>query len=126
MGSTVKITADFPVMLSKTKDNLLAAGNGEHEEWSDLYPAFADMAEEEGFKSIALVFRNIAEVEKRHEARYRKLLDNLEKEKVFKKDSKVLWKCNNCGYIFEGEKAPEVCPACAHPKDYFEIFCENY
>jgi len=126
MGETIEITANFPVMLSSTKDNLLAAAKGEHEEWSDLYPAFADVADEEGFTAIAAVYRFIAEVEKRHEARYRKLLSNMENNKVFKKDTKVLWKCNNCGYIYEGEEAPIVCPACAHPKDYFELFCENY
>lgn len=126
MGDTVQITADFPVMLSKTKDNLLAAANGEHEEWTKLYPSFADTAEKEGFKDIAAVFRHVAEVEERHEARYRKLLDNLNNDKIFKKDSKVLWKCINCGYIYEGEEAPEICPSCAHPKAYFELFCENY
>lgn len=126
MGETIEITADFPVMLSSTKDNLLAAAKGEHEEWSDLYPAFADVADEEGFTAIAATYRFIAEVEKRHEARYRKLLSNMENDRVFKKDTKVLWKCNNCGYIYEGEEAPIVCPACAHPKDYFELFCENY
>ncbi|MDV3426333.1 MAG: rubrerythrin family protein [Bacillota bacterium] len=126
MGDTVQITADFPVMLAKTKDNLLAAANGEHEEWAKLYPSFADTAEKEGFKNIAAVFRYVAEVEERHEARYRKLIDNLNNDKIFKKDSEVLWKCGNCGYIYEGKEAPEVCPSCAHPKAYFELFCENY
>lgn len=126
MGSTVKITADFPVMLNSTKDNLHAAAMGEHEEWDKLYPSFADVAEKEGFKFIASVFRHIAEIEKRHEIRFKKLLDNLNNNKIFKKDSIVLWKCTNCGYIYEGEEAPEICPACAHPKGYFEVFCENY
>lgn len=126
IGETIEITASFPVMLSTTKENLLSAAKGEHEEWSDLYPSFADVAEEEGFKAIALVFRNIAEVEKKHEDRYKKLLENINKDEVFKKSSSVLWKCINCGYIYEGEEVPELCPACAHPKGYFELFCENY
>ncbi|OFI06931.1 rubrerythrin-1 [Clostridium acetireducens DSM 10703] len=125
-GETVNVTADYPVGLSNTKDNLKYAANGENEEWSDLYPNFAKIAEEEGFSEIARVFREVATVEKRHEARYRKLLSNIENESVFKKDSKVLWKCNNCGYIFEGKEAPDSCPACAHPQSYFEVFIENY
>ncbi|MBL4937712.1 rubrerythrin family protein [Clostridium sp. YIM B02515] len=125
-GETVKITADFPVVLGDTKLNLLAAANGENEEWSDLYPAFADIAEKEGFPAIAVAFRKISEVEKRHEARYRKLLSNLENDEAFKKTTSVLWKCNNCGYIFEGTEAPKVCPACLHPQSYFEVFVENY
>lgn len=125
-GETVKITADFPVALGDTKLNLLAAANGENEEWSDLYPTFADIAEKEGFPAIAVAFRKISEVEKRHEARYRKLLSNIENDEAFKKTASVLWKCNNCGYIFEGTEAPKVCPACLHPQSYFEVFVENY
>ncbi len=125
-GETVKITADFPVALGDTKLNLLAAANGENEEWSDLYPTFADIAEKEGFPAIAVAFRKISEVEKRHEARYRKLLSNIENDEAFKKTASVLWKCNNCGYIFEGTEAPKVCPACLHPQGYFEVFVENY
>ncbi|SEF91789.1 Rubrerythrin [Caloramator fervidus] len=125
-GDVVKITADYPVALSSTLDNLKYAANGEKEEWAELYPEFAKIAEEEGFHEIAEAFRKIAEVEKRHEERYRKLYENLLNGKVFKKDKKVLWKCNNCGYIHEGEEAPEVCPACKHPQGYFEVFVENY
>lgn len=125
-GEMVEITAGFPVALGDTKANLLAAANGENEEWSDLYPHFADVADEEGFKEIAVVFRKIAEVEKHHEARYRKLLSNLENETALKKETIVLWKCNNCGYIHEGEGAPDLCPACAHPQGYFEVFVETY
>lgn len=125
-GDTVEITATFPVALGDTKTNLLAAAKGENEEWSDLYPAFADTAEKEGFPSIAVAFRKIAEVEKHHEERYRKLLANVENGQVFKKETSTLWKCGNCGYIFEGEEAPKVCPACAHPQSYFEVLAENY
>lgn len=125
-GDTIEITADFPVGLGDTRSNLLAAANGENEEWTNLYPAFADVADEEGFPVIATVFRKIAEVEKRHEERYRKLLLNIESSKVFKKDDSVLWKCLNCGYIYEGIEAPLACPACAHPQSYFEVASENY
>ncbi|CAM2791717.1 rubrerythrin [Hathewaya histolytica] len=122
----IEIQAAYPVTLGDTKDNLKAAANGENEEWSILYPAFADVADEEGFKEIAAVFRNIASVEKHHEERYKKLLENVENNKVFQKEEKTIWKCLNCGYIFEGEKAPNICPACAHPQSYFELSCDNY
>jgi rubrerythrin len=125
-GETVEITASYPVALGDTKANLLAAANGENEEWTELYPEFAEISEKEGFPVVAAVFRNIAKVEAKHEARYRKLLQNIENETVFKKDTEVLWKCNNCGFIYEGFAAPEACPACAHPKAYFEVFVENY
>lgn len=125
-GEMVDITADYPVGLGDTKENLLYAANGENEEWTKLYPTFADVAEEEGFKEIATAFRKIAEVEKHHEERYRKLLSNIENGSVFKKDKVVLWKCNNCGYIYEGTSAPQSCPACQHPQGYFEVFVETY
>jgi len=125
-GETVDIHADYPVGLSTTLDNLNYAANGEHEEWEKLYPEFAKVAEEEGFPRIAFAFRKIAEVEQRHEARYRKLYDNIVNEKVFKKETKTLWKCSNCGYVHEGEEAPATCPACQHPQTYFEVFVENY
>lgn len=125
-GEMVDITADYPVGLGDTKENLLYAANGENEEWTKLYPTFADVAEEEGFKEIATAFRKIAEVEKHHEERYRKLLSNIENGTVFKKDKVVLWKCNNCGYIYEGTSAPQSCPACQHPQGYFEVFVETY
>lgn len=125
-GDTVEITATFPVALGDTKTNLLAAANGENEEWSDLYPHFADVADEEGFGAVAVAFRKIAEVEKHHEERYRKLLANVENGEVFKKEAPVLWKCGNCGYIFEGEEAPKLCPACLHPQGYFELLADNF
>lgn len=125
-GETVNINASYPVALGDTKLNLISAANGEKEEWSDLYPEFAKIAEEEGFDEISIVFNRIAEVEKHHEARYRKLIENIESKTVFKKDSIVKWKCNNCGYIYTGDTAPILCPACAHPQSYFEVFEENY
>lgn len=125
-GETVEINASYPVALGDTKANLLAAANGENEEWSDLYPEFARVADEEGFSDVAVLFRKIAEVEKHHEARYRKLLENIENGTAFKKDTVVSWKCNNCGYIYEGDSAPEVCPACVHPQGFFEVFVETY
>lgn len=125
-GQSVEINASYPVSLGDTKTVLKSAAAGENEEWSQLYPAFADVADEEGFRAIAVVFRKIAEVEKHHEERYLELLKNVENGTVFKKDKVVKWKCANCGYIHEGSSAPEVCPACAHPQAYFEIFTEKY
>ena len=125
-GQVVEINATYPVGLADTKANLLSAANGEHEEWSELYPAFAKVAEEEGFTDIAFVYRKIAEVEKHHDERYRKLLSRVENDTVFHRDTVVNWKCSNCGYIFEGETAPKLCPACAHPQGYFEVLCEKY
>jgi len=126
-GEAVVINeAGYPISLGNTKENLLAGAAGENEEWTTLYPHFADVAEDEGFVDIAYVYRRISEVEKRHEARYRKLAKNIEDSTVFIKNETTLWKCSNCGFIFEGKYAPEVCPSCAHPKAYFEIFTENY
>ena len=122
----VSINASYPVAMGDTKLNLLAAAAGENEEWSELYPQFADVADAEGYPEVAAVFRKISEVEKRHEARYRKLAANIEAGLVFKRPETHEWKCNNCGYIHTGPNAPEMCPACAHPKDHFEIFVENY
>lgn len=122
----VSINAAYPVAMGDTKLNLLAAAAGENEEWSELYPQFADVADAEGFPEVAAVFRKISEVEKRHEARYRKLAANIDAGVVFKRPENHEWKCNNCGYIHTGPNAPEMCPACAHPKDHFEIFVENY
>lgn len=126
LPTTVEITAAYPVAQGNTLDNLIAAANGENEEWTELYPGFADTAELEGFAEIATVYRMIASAEKRHEARYRKLAENIKNNKVFSKDSKTAWKCGNCGYIHEGIGAPEQCPACAHPKAHFELFAETY
>lgn len=126
-GGMVEITAMYPAgVIGTTLENLKAAADGENEEWTELYPEFARIAEEEGFKEVAMAFKMIAKVEKAHENRYRKLYDNLEAGKVFKKDGKVIWKCRNCGFIHEGTVAPNQCPACQHPQAYFEIMEENY
>ncbi|MCI9287000.1 MAG: rubrerythrin family protein [Clostridia bacterium] len=112
--------------IGDTKSNLADAAAGENYEWTDMYARFAKEADEEGFKEIANRFRQIGEVEKHHEERFRKLLDNVEDGTVFKKGSIVIWKCRNCGHIHVGINAPEVCPVCAHPKAFFEIQAENY
>ncbi|MGI6383237.1 MAG: rubrerythrin [Tissierellaceae bacterium] len=122
----IKIEADFPVAMGDTALNLRAAAAGENEEHSQMYPEFADIADEEGFPEIAKVFREIAEAEERHERRFLKLLENIENNKVFEKDEVVEWKCNNCGYVHTGKSAPELCPACAHEQKYFEVFKETY
>lgn len=122
----IEITAAYPVAFGTTYDNLIAAAEGEHEEWSDLYIAFAEIAEKEGFAEIGATFRDVADVEKRHEARYLKLADNIITGKVFKKDQPVEWKCRNCGYIAESLEAPAICPACKHPTAHFEVHCEAY
>jgi len=105
---------------------LNAAADGENEEWTELYPKFADIALEEGFKDVANTFKMIAKVEKAHEERYRKLAENLEQGTVFKRGETYIWKCRNCGYLHEGKKAPKSCPACLHPQAYFEIKEINY
>lgn len=126
-GGMVEITAMYPAgVIGTTADNLKAAAGGENEEWTQLYPDAAKVAEEEGFPEVAEVFRRIAEVEKHHEARYRKLLANVETATVFKKDKPVQWKCRNCGYVHEGAGAPQKCPACVHPQEHFELLAENY
>lgn len=121
-GEALEITAMYPAgIIGTTVENLKAAAAGENEEWTELYPAFADKAQEEGFPEIAACFRMIAKVEKEHENRYLKLAQNIENDEVFKKAEKIRWKCRNCGYVHEAESAPEKCPACIHPKSYFEI-----
>lgn len=125
-GEMVEINASYPVAFGDTRANLLAAADGENEEWTSLYPEFAKVAEEEGFPVVAAAFRNIAKVEAHHEARYRKLAENIEKELVFKKENSTAWKCLNCGFIYEGDSAPVTCPACAHPQSYFEVLSENF
>ncbi|MBN2693753.1 rubrerythrin family protein [bacterium] len=126
-GGAVEITAMYPAgVIGTTLDNLKAAAEGENEEWTELYPEFAKIAEEEGFKDVAAAFRLIAKVEKAHEERYRTLYKNLEEGRVFEREGKVVWKCRNCGYLHESEKAPQMCPACLHPQSYFEISIENY
>ncbi len=126
-GGMVEITASYPAgIIGTTLENLKAAADGENEEWTDLYPEFARIAEEEGFKEVASAFKLIAKVEKAHEERYRTLYDNIESGKVFKRGDKVIWKCRNCGYIHEAAAAPQTCPACLHPQSYFEIKETNY
>ena len=126
-GGMVEITAEYPAgVIGTTKENLKEAADGEKMEWGTLYPNFANIAEEEGFQDVALSFRSIANVESYHERRYRKLLDNIEKNKVFKRSKPVKWKCRNCGYIHEGIAPPKICPACQHPQSYYELWTENY
>jgi rubrerythrin len=126
-GGMVEITASYPAgKIGKTDENLLEAANGEKMEWSALYPEFEKTARKEGFKEIADSFKEIAEVEEKHEARYKKLLENVKSKKVFKKDKPVKWKCRNCGYVHEGKDAPEKCPACKYPQAYYEVFEETY
>jgi rubrerythrin len=126
-GGMVEITAAYPAgVIGTTMENLKAAAEGENEEWTELYPMFANIAEEEGFKTVAAAFRMIAEVEKAHEARYLKLYKNLDEGMVFERDGVIVWKCRNCGYLHEGKKAPKTCPACLHPQAYFEIKEINY
>lgn len=123
----VEITADFPVALSSsTYDNLINAAAGENEEWSKLYPAFAAIAKMEGFEDIAETFIRVSVAEIAHEKRYLKLAENIKNGEVFKRVGPNKWKCGNCGYIHEGAEAPQLCPACKHPQDYFELFVENY
>jgi rubrerythrin len=126
-GGMVEITASYPAgIIGTTLENLKAAAEGENEEWTLLYPEFARIAEEEGFKEVAVAFKMIAKVEMAHEARYMKLHKNLEEGRVFEKGDKIVWKCRNCGYLHEGSKAPKTCPACLHPQSYFEIKEQNY
>jgi rubrerythrin len=120
-GGEVEIVAGYPAgVIGSTAENLEAAAAGEKEEWGTLYPDFAKVAEDEGFDEVAATFREIASVEKHHER------DNVKSGKVFKKDEPVKWICRNCGYVYEGPEAPEKCPACAHPRSYYELWCENY
>ena len=126
MPFMIEITADYPVAQASTLENLKYAAGGEREEWSDLYPAFAKVAEEEGFPQIAAAFKMIAKAETAHETRFNKLAENIENGPVFKKAEKTKWKCGNCGYVHEGEGAPELCPACLHAKEHFELFSEPY
>ncbi|HHT35868.1 MAG: rubrerythrin [Candidatus Wallacebacter cryptica] len=122
----VEINASYPVAQGDTLTNLKAAAEGENDEWSHLYPHFADVAEEEGFLEVAGAFRAIVVSEKGHEERFLKLAENIEKDRVFKRDGKVMWKCGNCGYLHEGPEAPKTCPACIHPQAHFELFTEPY
>lgn len=126
-GGETEITASYPAgIISTTRDNLKASAAGENFEHSKLYPSFADTAENEGFVEVADAFRKISIAEKQHEKRYLGLLSNVDKNAVFKKDTHVRWKCGNCGYIHEGDSAIDKCPACLHPRSYFELLAENW
>ncbi len=126
-GGDVEIQAAFPAgVIASTAENLKASAGGEHHEWESMYPEFANIAREEGFDVIAKTFEAIAVAEKQHEKRFLDLMANVEAGTVFKKDKKVVWRCRNCGYLHEGEEAPGVCPACAHPQAHFELLGENW
>ncbi len=125
-GSAEITTMADTVVLTNTRDCLLAAAAGEYEEWHDLYPAFAETADAEGFPQIAKTFREVAKVELHHEARYRRLAANIDNDAVFAKTEEVEWKCRNCGYIAEGDAAPKLCPACLHPQGHFEVNADNF
>ncbi|MFQ6107658.1 MAG: rubrerythrin [Thermoplasmata archaeon] len=126
-GGDVEIAAAYPAgVIGDTATNLEAAARGENMEWTKLYKEAGDIAEEEGFPEIAAQFRSISKVEREHESRYLKLLENVRGGKVFKADGPVKWKCRNCGYLHEGTEPPEKCPSCAHPRAYFELLAENY
>jgi len=126
-GGEASIEASYPAgKIGTTAENLLAAAEGEKMEWSKLYPEFEKIARKEGFDLIADSFKEIAEVEEKHEKRYRKLLENVKNNTVFKKEKVVRWKCRNCGYVHEGKEAPKECPACKHPQSFYELLSENY
>jgi len=126
-GGEVEIVAKYPAgVIGDTLTNLEAAAGGENLEWTKLYKESADVAKKEGFDEVSRQFLEIAEVEKEHEKRYRKLAANIKGNKVFKKDNTVKWRCRNCGRVIEAKDAPEKCPTCDHPKAYYELICENY
>ena len=126
-GGMVEITAAYPAgVIGSTLDNLKAAAEGEHEEWTDLYPGFARIAREEGFEQIAVLWEKVCNSEKQHEKRYNDLWKNLSDGKVFKRDGTVVWRCINCGYLHEAQEAPKLCPACLHPQAFFELLGENW
>jgi rubrerythrin len=126
-GGEATITGTFPSgVIGSTRDNLLAAAAGENHEWKEMYPDFAKKAREEGYDAIATVFEAIVVAEKQHAKRYEKLAANIAAGTVFKADKKAVWRCLNCGYLYEGAEAPKACPACAHPQAYFELLAENY
>lgn len=126
-GGEVEILAGYPAgVIGDTKANLEASAAGEYHEWTTIYSNFTDIAKEEGFSEIARTFEQIAKVEKYHEARYRALIKNITNNEVFAKKTPVKWHCINCGYVYEGQAAPKMCPACKHPQAYFEVLAENY
>ena len=126
LPAEVEITGGFPVAKGETLENLEAAADGEKFEWSELYLESEKVAREEGFGEIAEAFKHIAMVEAKHEYRYRKLAENIKNGLVFKREQVTRWKCSNCGYVHEGTTAPDLCPACKHPKDYYELYVEAY
>ena len=121
-----KLWYKLAVGIGNTVENLKTAASGEHEEWTQMYKEFEQIAREEGFESIANMFKEVGEVEEEHEKRYNKLIQNVEDGKVFKKDEPTAWRCRNCGYVHYGTEAPDVCPACAHPQAYYEVAAENF
>jgi rubrerythrin len=126
-GGELEISASFPAgVIGTTLENLKAAAGGENYEWTEMYPGFAKTARDEGFEAIANIFDSITVAEKQHEKRYLDLAGNIEAGRVFKRKEKVVWRCRNCGYLHEGNEAPEVCPACAHEQAHFELLGENY
>jgi len=126
-GGDVEIAAAYPAgMIKDTKSNLEAAAAGENLEWTTLYADFAKIAGDEGFPEVAQSFEQVAKVERFHEARYRKLIKNIAAKEVFRKKTAVKWHCINCGYVYEGTEAPEICPACKHPRAFYEVLAENY
>ncbi len=126
-GGEVEISASFPAgVIGSTLENLKEAAGGENYEWTDMYPGFAETAKKEGFVDIAAIFEAIAVAEKQHEKRYLDLAGNIKAGRVFKREEKVVWRCRNCGYLHEGNEAPDVCPACDHPQEHFELLGENY
>jgi rubrerythrin len=126
-GGDVSITAFYPAgRIGTTAENLLAAAEGELLEWGTLYPGFERVAREEGLDRVAESFKEITEIEVRHEKRYRKLLEDVKAGTVFKNSELIKWKCRNCGYVHEGKEAPKVCPACKHPQSFYERLAENY
>ena len=126
-GGMLEITAAYPAgVILDTASNLVEAAEGEYDEWHHLYPEFARVAEEEGFKDISVMYRMIIEAERNHETRYRKLLSNLQDGILFERPKTVKWYCRKCGYVHEGPTAPKVCPACLHPQGFFELLVENY
>jgi rubrerythrin len=126
-GGEAEVHAKFPAgVIGSTAENLKEGAAGEHYEWTEMYPGFADTAEREGFKEIADAFRAIAVAEKQHEKRYNELRDNILKARVFRREKPVVWRCRNCGYLHEGVEAPDQCPACAHPQAHFELLGENW
>jgi rubrerythrin len=126
-GGDAQVSAAFPAgVIGATADNLQAAAGGEHYEWTEMYPGFARVAREEGYDAVATIFEAISVAEKQHEKRYNDLRANVTGGKVFKRDKSVVWRCINCGYLFEGPEAPKACPACAHPQAYYELLGENW